>query len=200
MNPYQVSELIHTLCRLGSDDALAEVADDIDLFSAPGPRFTRETSYVVQAQIVLHGLYLRLSKYERTESFDFIFLQALRSIDIADAHFGNIFFVGEVCEELFGDDDYFPARPEDWSEFARLARRLGSRMAAYTQQVEPDAEWVAPNGTVKKGLKAIKAFAEKLESEIAKREIPKRRPASRPKRKTTTKRSPKKKSKRRKTP
>lgn len=92
-----------------------------------------------------------------------------------------------MCEDLFGDDGYVPARAEDWPEFAALARRWAQRQ----RDVEDSRE----------GREILEAFAERLESQIAERGQAKGEAAPGSKKKPAGKKRPKKtKPKRRKAP
>ncbi|MCH8155670.1 MAG: hypothetical protein IH786_10490 [Proteobacteria bacterium] len=152
LTPAQVAEMVHVLCHIGSEDALAEIAKDRDLFAAPVPALATSTEHAVQGHTALFGLSLRLVKLERTEAFDSALLQALRSVVPAKSQFGT-HDVSYMCGELFGDEDYVPARAEDWPEFAALARRLALRQRNVIESRE--------------GVDALLAFAERLESRMA---------------------------------
>jgi len=150
--PKQVSEMVHVLCHIGSEGALAEIAKDSDLFAAPGPAFSSRIEYAVQGETALFGLSLRTIRLERTETFEFALLQALRSVDTAKLQLQTLGF-SDLCMRLFGDKDYVPARAEDWPEFAALVRRLAQRLAKKRKSSE--------------GVEALRGFAERLESRIA---------------------------------
>ena len=185
MTPLQVTEPLHLLCRFGSDEALAGIANDADLYAAPGSRFSTGENYSVQGEIVLIGLSQRPSTHGRTETFDFALLQALRSVVMAKSQLNSTW--GFALEQLFGDEGYFPANAEDWSKFADLAGRLERRIrgARHGRDVT---------------RRALHAFAERLEMKIAERDKPSGEAISRSKGKPATKRSAKKKPKGRKAP
>lgn len=185
LTPNQVAELVHLLCYHGSGDILAEIANDMDLFAAPGPKFGEDAEYAVQGEIALIGLSARLPKQERTVIFDFALLQALRSIDAVFSQLPR-FVIAHVCENLFGDEDYVPARAEDWLEFAALARRLARR------QMNDEES--------RKGRQILNAFAERLESRMAEGGQAKGKAVSGSKKEPAKKRSKKTKPKRRKAP
>ena len=184
MTPLQVTEPLHLLCRFGSDEALAGIANDADLYAAPGPRFSWGENYSAQGEIVLIGLSQRSSTHGRTETFDFALLQALRSIDMAKSQLNSESWFTHL--QLFKDEGYFPANAEDWSEFADLAGRLERRIRGARQGREV--------------ARVLHAFAERLEMKIAERDKPSGEAISRSKGKPATKRSAKKKLKGRKAP
>ena len=61
--------------------------------------------------------------------------------------------MSHMYENMFGDEDYVPARAEDWPEFAALVRRLVQRQTNVEES--------------RKGREMLLAFAERLESWIA---------------------------------
>ena len=65
------------------------------------------------------------------------------------------FDISHQYENLFGDEDYVPARAEDWPEFAALVRRLAQRQTNTEESRE--------------GIDALRGFAARLESRIAER-------------------------------
>jgi len=87
-----------------------------------------------------------------------------------------------VWENLFGDEDYVPARAEDWREFAALARRLAQRL--------PKKKKKSPEG-----LNALHSFAERIEARIAERSQAKGKAAPGSKKKLAGKKQSKKKTK-----
>ena len=185
LTPKQVAEMVHVLCHIGSEDALAGIAKDSDLFAAPGPAHGTTTEYAVQGEIALFGLSRRSPKPERPEAFDSVLLRALRSVDTAKSSFRTL-DISAICVRLFRDRDYVPARAKDWPEFAELARRLARRQ-------------MKVKGS-RPGFKALQAFAERLESRIAEGGRPKGKAVSGSKKKPAKKRSKKTKPKRRKEP
>lgn len=185
LTPTQVAEMVHVLCHIGSEDALAEIAKDSDLFAATGPAHGTTTEYAVQGETALFGLSLRSPKLERTEAFDSVLLRALRSVDTAKSSFRTFDF-SDICVRLFRDEEHVPARAKDWPEFAELARRLAQRQ----RNVEDS----------RAGREMLQAFAERLESRIAEGDRPKGKAVSGSKKKPAKKRSKKTKPKRRKAP
>ncbi len=180
LTPRQVSEMVYVLCHIGSEDALAEIAKDNDLFAAPGPAHRSGFEYAVQGETALFGLSHRKTRLERTEAFDSTLLRALRSVDSAKAQLRTSSF-SYLCANLFRDEDYVPARAEDWPEFAALARRLAQRQT----NVED----------FRGGLDALRGFAERLESRIAAGGRAKGKAAPGSKKKPAGKKRPKKKTK-----
>ncbi len=185
MTAFQVRELVHVLCIFGSEDALAEIAKDSDLFAAPGPARGTTAEYAVQGETALFGLSLRTTKLERTESFDSAFLQALRSVDTAKSQLTSYDFP-RLCRRLFEEEGYVPAHAADWPEFAELARRLAQRQ----RNVEGS----------RRGREKLEAFAERLESRMAEGGQAKGKAVSGSKKKPAKKRAKKTKPKRRKAP
>ena len=81
-----------------------------------------------------------------------------------------------MWKNLVGDEDYVPARAEDWPEFAELARRLATRHMNL--------------GGSREGREILEAFAERLESWMAEGGQAKGKAISRTKKKPKRRKAP----------
>ncbi|HWT00424.1 MAG TPA: NACHT domain-containing protein [Pyrinomonadaceae bacterium] len=130
LTPVQACELIYLTHRHGEDNILAEIATELDMYEAPGPRFGDDVFYETQAEIALLGLSIHLNAGGQQEhnsiGAENALLQILRVIsrqekldDFCLYELISIFGRGGVLQ--------YPKNVKTWREFISLTQQISAR-------------------------------------------------------------------------
>jgi hypothetical protein len=180
MTAMQISELNILLHGYGSSHMLHELAENKDLYSAPGPKFKNGVVYNSQAEIAVFGLRARRIQLSDTSAECAVFLQILRTLSNYNFDTGRGLVEFIVSDVITHSIKIQPSlRREIRIEIASLARRW--------------AESLVKRKLVNESLiNTLNSWADSLEEGAAKL-----KQSAKAKAKTTTKRATKKTSKRR---
>lgn len=160
MNPFQLCELIHILHAHGSPNALNQMATQAALYSAPGPKFSSELSYVSQAEIALQGLSTRSGRKPASTGELKVLLQILRTLCSTDMSQAwdrlafSIFSLLDRRAKIYVLQDNITQL-----EFASLARQLANNLAS-----QPDTHYQ----DMKRACSALNEWATSLERKATK--------------------------------
>lgn len=182
MNPFQIAELSHLLHSYGPDKILSEIAVDINMYSAPGPKFSDGTQYYSQAEIVLNALMYRNLKLSKSSGFDTIFFHIINTF-ICSKEFGyHLFFNFVEFLEMLIKTEYHPQDVTTWPEFASLSRKLADHFDKIKDKEEKQKRLSC--------IELLRSWADILENSYAKKKMEKsnKKPNQKPNRRKNPKR------------
>ncbi|MCH7814660.1 MAG: hypothetical protein IID40_11640 [Planctomycetes bacterium] len=155
---HQLTELMYLAHANAPDDVLADLARQPDLYTAAGPKFLGGLTYTSQAEIALIGLGQRGdARRMKSAGSAAAMLQILRTlVELGSGKFMWTWPIASVVGRL---EKTVPHDPETWPEFKSLATRLAKRI-----REEPR------HRTNDEAFHALNAWADRLETAIAKRD------------------------------
>lgn len=129
MSPFQVAEAMHLLHLYGSDDVLAQLAQEPDLYELPGPRSDPTYKYDSQAEIALIGLQYRGEGSPGRLGSPGVDAALLRTLSVLCQQeiMTDRGVIHRIGSEFMNGE--YPGDPASWPLFASLARRLADRLA-----------------------------------------------------------------------
>lgn len=127
LSPIQVGELVHLTHSCGTDELLADIATEFDMYRAPGPKFEGGMTYESQAEVAFRGLgdRLRILEQKRIKAgAEKALLQAMRVISQQERYNSYLF----DRPNLFRDGSLqFPEKVEAWAEFISLTQQIADK-------------------------------------------------------------------------
>ena len=151
LSPVQIFEVLHLIHSHGTDEWLAEVAVDSDLYESPGPHFGTGFGYETQAEIASFGLARKLTQEQGQTGpgLERALLQVLRVILQQSIVQPRVF---HNLQRLFHEASAlkYPIDPKSWPEFISLTRQLADAIEKAEQAESKQPAWKLDSAIVRR--------------------------------------------------